>query len=91
MLKYRNSLREIVKQYFPNANVSFVFTVPCRLNRFFNVKDVTPLIFFRKKFINSSVVAVMLFMSTKLTDIFMLERTPPIKQIFQFYINVISL
>ena len=42
MLKYRNSLSKIVKQYFPDANVSFVFTVPCRLNRFFNVKDMTP-------------------------------------------------
>ena len=42
MLKYRNSLRNIVKQYFPDANVSFVFIIPCRLNRFFNVKDVTP-------------------------------------------------
>ena len=29
MLKYRNSLRKIVKQHFPNANASFVFTVPC--------------------------------------------------------------
>ena len=34
MLKYCNSLRKIVKQYFPDANISFVFTVPCRLNRF---------------------------------------------------------
>ena len=42
MLNYRNSLRKIVKQYFPDANVSFVFTIACRLNRFFNVKDVTP-------------------------------------------------
>ena len=42
MLKCRNSLRKLVKQYFPNANVSFVFTVQCRLSRFFNVKDVTP-------------------------------------------------
>ena len=42
MLKYRNSLRKIVKQYFPEVNVSFVFTVPCRFNRFFNVKDVPP-------------------------------------------------
>ena len=37
-----NSLRKIVKQYFSDAYVSFVFTVPCRSNRFFNVKDVTP-------------------------------------------------
>ena len=42
MLKYRNSLRKIVKQYFPDAYISFVFIIPCRLNRFFNVKDVTP-------------------------------------------------
>ena len=43
MLKYRNSQCKIVKQYFLDANVFFfVFTVPCRLNRFFNVKDVTP-------------------------------------------------
>ena len=42
MLKYRNSLRKIVKQYIPDVIVSFVLTVPCRLNRFFNVKDVTP-------------------------------------------------
>ena len=42
MLKYCNSLRKIVKQYFPDVNVSFVFTVPCRLNRFFNIKDVNP-------------------------------------------------
>ena len=38
----RNSVRKILKQYFPDANVSFVFIVPCRLNRFLNVKDVTP-------------------------------------------------
>ena len=42
MLKYRKNIRKIVKQYFPDANVSFVVTVPCRLNRFFNAKDVTP-------------------------------------------------
>ena len=35
MLKYRYSLRKIVKKYFPGANVSFVFPVPCCLNRFF--------------------------------------------------------
>ena len=33
--------------YFPDVNVSFVYTVPCRLNRFFNVKDVTPVDFLR--------------------------------------------
>ena len=27
-----------VKQYFPDAYVSFVFTEPCRLNRFFNLQ-----------------------------------------------------
>ena len=32
------AIRKIVKQYFPDVDVSFVFTVPCRLNRFFNVK-----------------------------------------------------
>ena len=42
MLKYRNELRRIIKKYFPNINVSVVFTVPCHLNRFFNVKDATP-------------------------------------------------
>ena len=42
MLKYRNSLRKIIKQCFPDANVSFVFAIPCRLNRFFSVKNVTP-------------------------------------------------
>ena len=42
MLKYRNELRRTVKKYFPNINVSFVFTVPCRLHQFFNVKDATP-------------------------------------------------
>ena len=42
MLKYRNELRRIIKKCFPNINVSVVYTVPCRLNRFFNVKDATP-------------------------------------------------
>ena len=42
MLKYRNELRRIIKKYFPNINVSVVFTVPCRINRFFNVKDAIP-------------------------------------------------
>ena len=63
-------------KYCIDANVSFVFTVPCRLNRFFNVKDVTPVnilsnIFYK---FQCSRLAVMLFMSAKLTDIFMLER-----------------
>ena len=41
MLKYRNYLCIIVKQYFPDTNVSFGFTVPRSLHRFFNVKDIT--------------------------------------------------
>ena len=34
MLKHRNSLHRIKKQCFPDAYVSFVFTVPYRLNCF---------------------------------------------------------
>ena len=41
IVKYRNNLRIFVKQYIPDANFVFVFSVPCRLNRFFKVKDFT--------------------------------------------------
>ena len=32
---------KFLQQYFPDANVSLVFTESCSLNRFFKVKDVT--------------------------------------------------
>ena len=41
IVKYRNNLRIFVKQYIPDANIVFVFSVLCRLNRFFKVKDFT--------------------------------------------------
>ena len=65
MLKYHTDLRKIVKQYFSDANVSFMFTVYHAVyNNFCNIKNVTT-VNILCNIINLSVysIAVMLFTS----------------------------